>query len=83
VPRCQITWNGDVWRAIVECRIKENLDTYTCYADFGIGVIFNRKNKNILELNNQNLSKLKFKDYFFKHKEFMNIIEYDDLIKII
>tara|TARA_B100000780_G_scaffold247309_1_gene192212 strand:- start:422 stop:1138 length:717 start_codon:yes stop_codon:yes gene_type:complete len=83
VPRCQITWNGDVWRAIVECRIKENLDTYTCYADFGIGVIFNRKNKNLLKFHNQNLSKLKFKDYFFKHKEFMNIIEYDDLIKII
>ena len=83
VPRCQITWNGDVWKAIVGCRSKENLDTYTCYADFGIGVIFNRKNKNLLKLNNQNFSKLKFKDYFFKHREFMNIIEYEDLIKII
>tara|TARA_B100000767_G_C19756261_1_gene533085 strand:- start:8 stop:724 length:717 start_codon:yes stop_codon:yes gene_type:complete len=83
VPRCQITWNGDVWKAIVGCRSKENLDTYTCYADFGIGVIFNRKNKNLLKINNQNFSKLKFKDYFFKHREFMNIIEYEDLIKII
>tara|TARA_B100000787_G_scaffold167553_1_gene154553 strand:+ start:3867 stop:4583 length:717 start_codon:yes stop_codon:yes gene_type:complete len=83
VPRCQITWNGDVWKAIVGCRSKENLDTYTCYADFGIGVIFKRKNKNLLKLNNQNFSKLKFKDYFFKHREFMNIIEYEDLIKII
>jgi hypothetical protein len=83
VPRCQWTWNGDVWKAIVECRIKENIDTYTCYADFGVGVIFNRKNKNLLKINSQNFSKLKFKDYFFNHKEFMNIIEYEYLMKII
>jgi SAM-dependent methyltransferase len=83
VPRCQWTWNGDVWKAIVECRIKENIDTYTCYADFGVGVIFKRKNKNLLKLNRQSFSKLKFKDYFFKHEEFMNIIEYEDLMKII
>ena len=50
VPRCQITWNGDVWKAIVECRVQEEIDTYTCYADFGIGVIFKRKNRNILKL---------------------------------
>ena len=83
VPRCQLTWNGDVWKAIVECRVKENIDTYTCYADYGIGVIFNRKNKNPLKLDSQNFSKISFEDYFHKHKEFMNIIEYEDLIKIL
>ena len=83
VPRCQITWNGDVWKAIIECRTQEDIDTYTCYADFGIGVIFNRKNKNILKINTQNFSKLKYEDYFYNHKEFMNIIEYQNLIKII
>tara|TARA_B100000787_G_scaffold168899_1_gene158662 strand:+ start:1272 stop:1988 length:717 start_codon:yes stop_codon:yes gene_type:complete len=83
VPRCQITWNGDVWKAIVECRTDENIDTYTCYADFGVGVIFNRKNKNILKIDNQDFSKLKFEEYFYNHKKFMNIIEYEDLIKII
>ena len=83
VPRCQITWNGDVWKAVVECRTKENIDTYTCYADFGIGVIFNRKNKSPLKLDSQNFSKINFEDYFYKHKEFMNIIKYEDLIKIL
>jgi hypothetical protein len=48
-----------------------------------VGVILNRKNQNLLKLNKQNFSKLKFKDYFFKHKEFMNIIEFENLIKII
>ena len=83
VPRCQITWNGDVWKAIIECRTKENIDTYTCYADFGIGVIFNRKNKNILKTDNKNYLKFEFEEYFYNHKKFMNIIEYEDLIKII
>ena len=82
-PRSQYTWNGDVWRAIVECRTRENLDTYTCYADFGIGVIFNRKNKNILKLDYNNFSKLKFNDYFYNYKKFMNLIEYEDLLKVI
>ena len=83
VPRCQMTWNGDVWKAIVECRTLENMDTYTCYADFGIGVILNRNNRDILKINNQKFSKMKFEDYFHNTKKFMNIIEYEDLIKII
>ena len=47
-PRCQWIWNGDVWKAVVECRTDKNLDVYTCYADYGIGVIFKRQNRNLL-----------------------------------
>jgi len=83
IPRCQYTWNGDVWRAIVECRTKETIDTYTCYADHGIGVIFNRKNKNVLNISVDDYSKINFNDYFHNYKKFMNLIEYEDLIKII
>ena len=49
IPRCQWVWNGDVWKAIVECRNLKDIDVYTCYADFGIGVIFKRPNKNLLD----------------------------------
>lgn len=83
IPRCQYTWNGDVWKAIVECRINEKIDTYTCYADYGIGVIFNRKNRNILDISINDYSKISFEDYFNSYKKFMNIIEYEDLMKII
>tara|TARA_Y100000816_G_scaffold259310_1_gene214798 strand:+ start:403 stop:1119 length:717 start_codon:yes stop_codon:yes gene_type:complete len=82
-PRCQYNWNGDVWRAVIECRSKDNLDTYTCYADNGIGVILNRKNKNSINLDIKDFSKIKFKDYFLNYKKYMNLIEYDELIKII
>jgi len=82
-PRSQYIWNGDVWRALAECRTRENIDTYTCYADFGIGVIINRKNKNTLKLYNKNFSKIKFKEYFYNYKELMNLIEYEKLVEII
>ena len=83
VPRCQYHWNGDVWKAIVECRTHDELDVYTCYADMGIGVIFKRKNTNKLSINIQNFSKLKFHDYFHNYKKFMNIISYEKLLKIL
>jgi hypothetical protein len=81
VPRCQITWNGDVWKAIVECRTNKDIDTYTCYADHGIGVILKKDNKNILKINDKDFFKLKFEDYFHNYKSYMNIIEFDDLLK--
>ena len=82
-PRCQYLWNGDVWKAIVECRNKKDLDVYTCYADHGIGVIFKRSNRNLLDYSKNNYSNLKFEEYFHNHKKLMNIIEYEELMKII
>tara|TARA_B100001059_G_scaffold159372_1_gene158953 strand:+ start:230 stop:946 length:717 start_codon:yes stop_codon:yes gene_type:complete len=82
-PRCQWTWNGDVWKAIVECRINNDLDVYTCYADFGIGVIFKRPNKNLLNYQCKDFSKLKFEEYHKDPYHLMNIIEYEELKKII
>ena len=82
-PRCQWTWNGDVWKAIVETRRSKDIDVYTCYADYGIGVIIKRPNRNLLDYPKQNFSKMKFDDYFHNHKKLMNIIEYDKLMQII
>ena len=79
-PRCQFTWNGDVWKAIVECRTNKDLDVYTCYADFGIGVIFKRPNKNLL---NYNTSNLVFEEYHKDPYHLMNIIEYENLKELL
>ena len=83
IPRCQWTWNGDVWKAIVESRKSKDLDVYTCCADYGIGVIFKRPNSNVLDIPNKDSSSLKFEDYFHNHKILMNIIEYEKLMEII
>ena len=83
IPRCQWKWNGDVWKAIVEFRNHAEIDVYTCNADFGVGVIFKRPNRNLLEYPKKNYSNLKFEEYFHNYKKLMNIIEYEDLIKLL
>jgi hypothetical protein len=83
VPRSHEKWNGDVWKAIVEFRTKENFDTYVCLADEGLGLIFNRKNKNKLDLNLNNYKNLKFYDYYKNYKKFMNIVSFQEAFKIL
>ena len=82
-PRINSDWNGDVWKAIVECRTYENIDTYTCIADRGIGVIVPRKNMNKLLLNKNDFKRLKYKDYYQNHEQFMNLISHLDIFKTI
>jgi len=83
VPQIYGKWNGDVWKAIVEARTMKNIDTYTCKADHGLGMIFKRPNRNLLTLNVKNFKKLKFKDYYVHHKKFMNIVEVDNISQLL
>ena len=83
VPKMYGHWNGDVWKAIVEARTMKEIDTYTCKADHGLGIIFRRPNRNLLSLDIENFKKLKFKDYYTNHKNFMNIIEANDIDQLI
>ena len=82
VPRMYGHWNGDVWKAIVESRTLSDIDTYTCVADHGLGVIFKRKNRNLLNLKIKNFEKLKFSEYYKNHNEFMNPISHKKLFDI-
>ena len=82
VPRIYGHWNGDVWKAIVHSRTYQDADTYTCIADHGLGLIFKRKNKNLLEIKIKEFKKLKFSDYYKNHKIFMNPISYEKIEKI-
>ena len=79
VPQIYGHWNGDVWKAIVEARTMVDIDTYTCMADHGLGLIIKRPNKNLLKLKTNNFKKLKFKDYYYNHHKFMNIVKVSDL----
>jgi len=84
MPRSHEQWTGDVWKAIVESRTLQNRDTYTCIADQGIGIIFKRNNRNILKIDTNNFKRLRFKDYYFHNKEYMNLVEVEkvyDLFK--
>ena len=82
VPRSRMSWNGDVWKNIVEARTNPELDTYTCFADQGIGIIFNRPNRNKLIISKNNFNKLKFRDFYYNYREYLNIINSEEINKI-
>ena len=42
-----------------------------------------RKNKNQLKLNIENYKRLKFNDFAVNYKSYLNLIEYEELMKII
>jgi len=83
VPRCMHAWNGDVWRAFVEVRTKENLDSYCVNADYGVGIVLKRENKNLLKENIKDFSKIKFNYYFKNYKFLMNLKEFEEIKNII
>jgi len=83
IPRYRGSWNGDVWKSIVEMRTLDYIDTYTCQIDFGVGVIKKIKNSDILRINLKDFRKLKFRDYYYNYKKYMRIINYENLLKII
>ena len=64
-------------------RCREDIDTYTCFADQGIGAILKRPNKNLLNLKIENFKKLKFYDYYNNHQNYMNIINHNELLNIL
>ena len=82
VPRSRMSWNGDVWKNIVEARANPEIDTYTCFADEGIGIIFNRLNRNKLIINKKNFKKLNFRDFYYNYREYLNIISAEEINKI-
>ena len=81
VPRYKMKWNGDVWKAIVDLRQREDLEIFTCEIDQGIGIITKRKNSSILKLNKP-AKNLKFKDYYYNYKEYLRIIKLTDFKKL-
>tara|TARA_B100000242_G_scaffold273443_1_gene227098 strand:- start:1424 stop:2146 length:723 start_codon:yes stop_codon:yes gene_type:complete len=83
VPRSQYVWNGDTWKAFLEFRVKDYVDSYCCYADQGIGVILKRKNKNKLNLNIQNFERFDFNNFASNYKKYLNLINYKELLRIV
>ena len=80
VPRYRLIWNGDVWRAIVDLRQREDLEIFTCEMDQGIGIIKKERNTSILKINKPIIN-LKFKDYYDNYKYFLRVISVEELKK--
>ena len=81
VPRYRMIWNGDVWKAIVDLRQKEDLEIFTCAIDQGIGIIKKNKNSSILKIE-KSIHKLKFEDYYNNYKEYLRVISLEKFKKM-
>ena len=83
IPRYRGSWNGDVWKALVELRTRSDLDTYTCQIDFGVGIVQKKKNTEILFFEKKNFKRLKFSDYYHNFNSFMRVIDYKKALELI
>ena len=81
VPRYKMQWNGDVWKAIVDLRQRDDLEIHTCFVDQGIGIIKKQINSSILKINKKTQD-LKFSDFYHNHNEYLRIINLDEFKKI-
>ena len=72
VPRTRYVWNGDVWKAIVEVRTWQHVDTYK-----------KKKNSNVLNVGNVSFKKLKYKFFYENYSKIMRTISYDKILEII
>ena len=81
VPRYKMQWNGDVWKAIVDFRQRDDLEIHTCFVDQGIGIIKKQINSSILKIDKKTQD-LKFSDFYHNHNEYLRIINLDEFKKI-
>ena len=81
VPRYRMTWNGDVWKAIVDLRHNGDLNIYTCEIDQGIGIIKKEKNTSILKVDKK-IKDLKFKDYYENYNKYLRVININEFKKM-
>jgi len=82
VPRTRYTWNGDVWKAIVEVRTWSHVGTYTILSDQGLGIIQKKYNSDILNLKITNFDKLSYKFFYENYPILMRTIYFEEFIKI-
>lgn len=82
VPRTRYTWNGDVWKAIVEVRTWSHVNTYTILSDQGLGIIQKKYNSDILNLKITNFDKLSYKFFYENYPILMRTIYFEEFIKI-
>lgn len=83
IPRYRGSWNGDIWKVVVNLKTRENINTLTCKIDMSVAVINIQQNKKKLNIETIDFKDLKFRDYYYNYKEYMNIIDYEELLKIL
>jgi hypothetical protein len=74
-------WNGDVWKAFLAIRTRPEIDSTVCAIDHGMGMIGNRSNRRPLLVTIPNYHALRFSDLVAHHREWLNLIKYEDALR--
>jgi len=80
VPRCRYSWNGDVWKAIVEMRTRKDLDTCTSLIDQGVAIIKKRQNQDLLKNSIENFKALTFQYFYENYTKVMRLKNYKESV---
>ena len=82
IPREQLVWNGDCWKAVTSLRTLPDIDVAVGRFDHGVGVVKPRRNTSRLDLDvsEPNVRSLRWKDFHANYKEWLRVMEYDDLL---
>ena len=83
VPRCRYSWNGDVWKAIVEVRTWINCNTFTSLIDQGVSIIKKEKNEHILDLKIKSFKNLSFKFFYENYPKLMRLKSYNETTRLL
>tara|TARA_B100001057_G_C22761476_1_gene915946 strand:+ start:224 stop:910 length:687 start_codon:yes stop_codon:yes gene_type:complete len=81
VPRYKKTWNGDVWKVIVNFRTNDNYDVVTCKIDHGVSILQKKVNNEKLDVKIDDFKKLKYKDFYLNYQKYMRLIDYDKIFE--
>ena len=73
-------WTGDVWKAAVEIRGRQDLDMATLNIDWGLGVIVRRPNSAILPVMSESLT---WSDYVVNRDYLLRVMDFDDMREFI
>ena len=76
VPREQLEWTGDVWKAYIAYRKEGNIEMYVVDTDYGVGVLNPSKSGRPLELEINT-----YQDLDDHRKEALNLISVEEFMK--
>jgi len=72
------TWNGDVWRAWLDFRTRDDFSMFVVNEDHGCGIIQRGKQHNKLKLDHESISYDQFSENI---ESWLNLIEFKDIDK--
>ena len=81
VPRKQSSWTGDVWKIAAELVQSKNINFCIANIDKGVGIVKPKKGYEY-KINNE-LTNLKFEDFFKNYYNKLPIVNSDDALKFI